>query len=135
MPKQLAFATDCIGTFDKIVLSRTVSLQLDQMRLDRYSDGLVNDNVCPELVALLRVASASIANVLVLDGAAVHVVDIILVGEKPTSVKCCCSAQVNGDAHLGVLADSLSFQKRLSFVGTFVAAVRHVASCIVQQGA
>ena len=118
LAKEAAYATDYTGTFEKTVLSRMVSLHLGSLKSARYSDGLVNGSPCPELAAELRVDSAYVGNVLVLDGTAVHAGDIILVGEKPTEIKCCCTAQVNGDVHVGVLADRLDFQRRLSSVGT-----------------
>ena len=74
-----------IDTFEKTILSRMVSLHLGSMQSARYSDGLVDGGPCLELAAQLRVASAHIANSRALDGIAVHVWDIISVGEKPAS--------------------------------------------------
>ena len=116
--KEAAAATDYTGSFEKTVLSRMVSLHLASMKSVRYSDGLVNGCPCPELAAELRVDIAYVGNVIVLDGSQVHVGDIILVREIPAEIKCCCSAEVNGAVHLGVLADRLDFIQRLSSVGT-----------------
>ena len=42
LAKEAAYATDYTGTFEKTVLSRTVSLHLDSLKSAKFSDGLVN---------------------------------------------------------------------------------------------
>ena len=99
-------------------LVETMPLNSVSMKSVRYSDGLVNGCPCPELAAELHVDIAYVGNVIVLNGSQVHVGDIILVREIPAEIRCCCSAEVNGVVHLGVLADRLDFIQRLSSVGT-----------------